>query len=548
MHEPPENIRRRVIPRWRNLHSTPKDELTFPSELSAPTALQEEFDTLLLQWRRAPNLNNANELLYAATLGFTIPEIYQAAQFVIKSPLASLGTKKLAAVHLSVFRGGVDDLLPPQVKSAKTSFQIQTLKKRVNAYPRNPLTHVDIARAYVSGGQIEKAKNHIRIAIHLAPTSRFVLRSVARFDVHRGDLERSLQALADTAAYDPWVAAAYVSVADLANKSPKRIKPIRLLLESITDPAQVTELAAALGTLELKSTGIRKARKYFQMSSIAPNENVVAQLYWLSKNYGVGFDQRLLKNSLAHEAHAQSAAVAKSWSAAIESCWRWLDDEPFSVRPAYEGGFIASEIMQDFKTAQEFAHRGLLSNPKTAGLLNNLAYALIMDSNLHDGAENLRRAKQLVEVDQRQQLIVQATEGLLSYRTGNSGGGARQYMAAILRAYKLKADSLMHIAYLHFCYEELRIGHSPPFLTPEQLENVFTKGNISKVTKTVFERLVLPMLHAHRSYGLLDVGYTPDAPLFEKALLPNRSVSDLTDEPRDNDHSLLDHVRKSRSQ
>jgi hypothetical protein len=284
----------------------------------------------------------------------------------------------------------------------------------------------------------------------------------------------------------------------------------------------VSELAAALGTLELKSAGLKKARKYFQLSSVAPNENVVAQLYWLSKNYGVAFDQELLDRGQTYEARAQSAAGTQSWPAAVESCWKWLDDEAFSIRPAYVGGFIASEMMQDFKTAQEFAHRGLLSNPKAVGLMNNLAYSLIMDANLRDGNEYLERAKQLAEHEEEQQkLVLRATEGLMSYRRGNSDEGARLYMSAILRAHELNAKSLMQLAYLHFCYEEIRIGHAPPFFSLDQLEKVFTEEKVDKTMKAVFENIVLPMVRARQMYGLVDVGYKSTAPLFEGELLSN---------------------------
>jgi tetratricopeptide (TPR) repeat protein len=456
--------------------------------------------------------------LYAATLGFEDPELYRAAQFIIESSSAPSEIKKVAASRLPQAHMSAENRPSPTT----ATFQIRTLKKKLVSYPRNPVAHVEIARAYVLSGQTEKANQHFRIAIQLAPTSRFVLRSAARFDVHRGDLERSLKTLGNMADHDPWIAAAYVSVADLSDKSLKKVKSIRGLLDKVDDPTQVSELAAALGTLELKSAGLKKARKYFQLSSVAPNENVVAQLYWLSKNYGVAFDPELLDRAQAYEARAQSAAGAQSWPAAVESCWKWLDDEAFSIRPAYEGGFIASEIMQDFKTAQEFANRGLLSNPKAIGLMNNLAYSLIMDSNLRDGDEHLQRAKQLAEHDDEQQrLVLQATEGLLSYRRGNSDEGARLYMSVISRAHELKAKFLMQLAYLHFCYEEIRIGHAPPFFSLDQIEKVFAEEKVNKTVKSVFENMVLPMVHARRKYGLVDVGYKSAAPVFEGELLSN---------------------------
>ena len=209
---------------------------------------------------------------------------------------------------------------------------------------------------------IEDSSSYTGYQVDDAIDSRFVLRSAARFDVHRGKLTQCLTSLVNVAGSDPWLAATYVSVADIANAQ-IRIKPLRELLSRTKDPAQFSELAAALGTLELKSVGFKKARKYFQLAAIAPNENVIAQLYWLSRNYGVHFDEELIKHNQTYEAQAQSSAEAESWSVAIEACWRWLDDEPFSARPAYQGRFIASEMLQDYASAQEFANRGLQANP-----------------------------------------------------------------------------------------------------------------------------------------------------------------------------------------
>jgi hypothetical protein len=45
--------------------------------------------------------------------------------------------------------------------------------------------------------------------------------------------------------------------------------------------------------------------------------------------------------------------------------------------------------------------------------------------------------------------------------------------AAILKARELKNEKLLQLAYLHFCYEELRIGHAPPFWPLIELQGFF---------------------------------------------------------------------------
>jgi hypothetical protein len=340
------------------------------------------------------------------------------------------------------------------------------------------------------------------------------LRSAARFDVHRGQRDRSIKVLEEIAPYDPWLAATFVALADLSGKSIRGIKPIRGLLERIGDPAEQSELAAALGTLELSSTGLRKARKYFQISAVAPNENVVAQLFWLSKNYGVNFDASLLDRSETFEARAHSSVEASDWNTAADACLHWLDNEPFATRPAFEGGFIASEMLGDFVLARDFAQRGLVSNPKSIGLMNNLAFSMIMDGDVVGGKEWLGRAKGLLPADdEAQKTVLQATEGLLFYREGNPSEGASNYIASVLKSRELKNEKVLQLAYLHFCYEELRIGHAPPFWSIDELQRFFEGDRANKEAKVVFKRMLLPMIIARQKYGMPDMSYAPLLPI-----------------------------------
>ncbi|MET4425683.1 hypothetical protein [Bradyrhizobium sp. RT3a] len=510
MHELPKDIRRRLIPRWRRVKDTPNEELTSAKPSVMSSEFQSEFKELKDEWLARKDVLSASELLYAAALGYEEEAVRQAAHFVIETPGVSAGLKRLAMGRLPP----VPQSSPPPVDHKQT-FEIRALKSKLVEQPRNAHAHIELARAYVSVGLNDKAKHHVRIAIELAPVNRFVLRTAARFDVHRGRVARSIKALENVAPHDPWVAATLVALADLSGTSVKRIKPIRELLDRTTNPVEKSELAAALGTLELKDAGIRKARKYFQVSAVSPNENVVAQLFWLSKNFGVNFDQKLLERSEAFEARAQSSADANDWTSAVEACFRWLENEPFAIRPAFEGGYIASEMLGDFKAALEFAHRGLASNPKDIGLMNNLAFALIMEDDLIKSKEWLDRAKHLLAGDhERERAVLQATEGLLLYRQGNVFEAAEHYTSTIKAARGLKNEKLLQIAYLHFCYEELRIGHAPPFWSSDELTKFFTGDDANKDAKVVFQRMVLPMLVARQKYGLIGAGYGAPLPIW----------------------------------
>jgi tetratricopeptide (TPR) repeat protein len=331
-------------------------------------------------------------------------------------------------------------------------------------------------------------------------------------------LKRSWNILKSAAEHDPWVAAAFVSVADLGDLEVPGIKKFRELMAASADPGQITELAAALGTLELKSGGIKKARKLFRVSARAPNENVVAQLFWLSQRYGVAFDVTLLESEKTHEARAAHAAVAESWMDAIKSCAQWFEDEPFSVRPAQKGSFLACEMLRDYKLGQNFSNRGLRANPKDITLLNNLVFALIMDDKLSEAASHLERAKRLV-VDDRDKLFLTATEGLLHYRQGRIADGVRHYMHVLGEALSMKSRYLIQLAYLHFCYEEVRIGHTPPLgISDEQIRKEFDNAKDVSI-REIYNQTLLPLLEARRKYGLQEKGYRLGEDIFENPAL-----------------------------
>ena len=146
--------------------------------------------------------------------------------------------------------------------------------------------------------------------------------------------------------------------------------------------------------------------------------------------------------------------------------------------------------------------------------MNNLAFALIMCGDSVVAREWIGRAKSLLSgVDDQQKAILQATEGLLLYRDGNPEEGARHYIATILKARELKNEKLLQLAYLHFCYEELRIGHATPFWSTEELKKFFESDDVSKDAKAVFKRMLLPMLIAREKYGLIDAGFGTPLPI-----------------------------------
>src|SRR4029079_9832900 len=141
-------------------------------------------------------------------------------------------------------------------------------------------------------------------------------------------------------AADPWVQASRISLHDLAGRPIKDVRRVRQILEKDLHPKHISELAGALATLDYKNGSVARAKRLFKLGSVEPSENMVAQLQCAHKQQLTGPREDLLAGSLAYEARASAAASKKMWAEAVHQCRLWLDDEPFSVRPANTGSFI----------------------------------------------------------------------------------------------------------------------------------------------------------------------------------------------------------------
>src|SRR6185437_1032011 len=98
-----------------------------------------------------------------------------------------------------------------------------------------------------------------------------------------------------------------------------------------------------------------RARKHVRQSLTAPTENALSQAFWIRDELAVNvqIENSMLTLKGAFEARVRSALEGKRWSTAIANCRRWLGDEPFSIRAATEGSYIASSLLWSSETSLE---------------------------------------------------------------------------------------------------------------------------------------------------------------------------------------------------
>lgn len=316
---------------------------------------------------------------------------------------------------------------------------------------------VELARSYTIAGSNEKARKAILAALQLAPQNRFVLRSAARFFLHIGEADRahSLLSHAPTIRLDPWILASEIAISDSLGKASKYFKVGRATLEGDLAPSEITELAAALGSLEAESGNHRIARKFLRRSLERPNENSVAQIRWLNRSVlHDPVDMPKVNPPLLHEANAKTSFYRGEFEQAKIEALNWLEDQPFSSAPAALSSYILADVFLDFEGGKEVAERGLVANQDDTTLLNNLAVCL-MELGEMERAESIVNRLTTAERASGLETIYQATRGILAFRKGDLEHGRKLYREAIAAAIKAGDRPLAARAKFHLAIEEL---------------------------------------------------------------------------------------------
>lgn len=459
---------RKVIPRWRNSRVTAvTGELDTSTSKCQPHVLpQTSFVKKLRDWESKPSVGLAGEVVSAALVLRKEQDARGAAEFLIQEGSRATATLKRLAQRVL----GPDYQSPqaPRPSSGHSDRDweeqevrqhVHNLKTELQESPRNSLRWVDLSRLYAMLGQPHQAKRAMEIALKLSPENRFVLRSATRLFVHLHEPDRGHDILRSNARtrVDPWLLSAELSAASIAGRVSRHTRSAWRLIEFAgLPPLQITELASALATLHLEGGDTKAARKLFRQSLDDPTENSVAQADWAARRIGgVEVDPQLVRSRRSYEAQAWKSYQAAHWKEAVRSCELWLGDEPFSSRPAQMGSYLAAVALEDFERAEQLAALGLLANPEDEMLLNNLAVFLANRGFVGKGWEAFRKINR-PHVDVHMRTTLLATEGLLTFRSGDVEKGRAFYLEAISTAEP--KSRLRALAALHLAREEVNAG------------------------------------------------------------------------------------------
>jgi tetratricopeptide (TPR) repeat protein len=454
---------RRVIPRWRDSKTTLLTGELISTFRPLPQKISgiDLFPEKLHLWRTQGGIENAAEVVSAAVSQEFYNEAIDAAEYILGEGTKTTQTV-LSIAKQVLIKSGKEvretlDLSQSYIGDREKLYKrIHDIRKLLNDYPRNALMWADLSLAYVALGQLQQSRDGMVRAIILAPNNRFILRSATRLFVHldEPDTAHNLLFSNEVTKFDPWLIAAEIATASVAEINPRLVRQGKDILERKKFAHyHIAELASALATLELNSGSFRNARKLFQLSLIEPTENTVAQSVWVKKDIPtLETNVALGKTPRIYEAQALDALFNLNWSKAMEASQLWLADEAFSSRPAELGSYAASLGLENYTKAEYFARIGLIANPNDLTLLNNLAFALANQDKLSEALAIIQNApKQFGNPSEEVALI--ATEGLIDIRKGEVEKGRTFYMNAISLARKAGRIELYALALINFARE-----------------------------------------------------------------------------------------------
>ena len=459
--------RRQVVPRWwpyRVAASLGELDAVSPiREAGSPRLDPSEIEQLLQDWHHNQNPFHAATLIDAALMSGQLSIAADAADWVLQNGGVSDVSLELAREVLTPSQPQFEAISAPAPQ--KRWKRIAAYRHNLRSSPRDSLLWVDLAREYSALGQIEPARRALRIAMGLSPDNRFVLRSASRFHLHAHDPEQAHALLLSSPATprDPWLLSAEIVAAQAHGKKSRLIKRSqRLLAADKFHPRHTSELASALGTLELKTGRRKTARNLIEQALVDPTENAVAQAAWVARHVpSFEVPDSSLATPRAYEAVAWEAMAEENFDLAVRSSHEWFGDEPFATRPALFGSWVAAIAQGDFTTALEFAEAALVANPGDPRLIVQQLYCLASDGRteeaerlipvLEDAAKRGDGDRSPEEWD----VLLHADKGLIAFRKGFTEQGRTHYEQALAIANNKGLSESAGMVYINYMREEL---------------------------------------------------------------------------------------------
>ncbi len=438
-----------------------------PNERPRNQAAYSELHKIVAAWEEHRGIGHAAELISAAITYNRYEVAEDAARYALSQRRQV--TNSIVRLAGRILGTRTHEVIPQETSIVEQTRSeavkaIQEGRRLVHAFPANPMAFVEIARGHTVLGQGLKAERAMGQALRLAPQHRPVLRAASRLYQLRKDPLRGLLLLRrqSVTKSDPWLVAAELAMAKAAEQSPKFVRLGRELLESgHFHPFHVSELAAALATLELENGRDRRARQLFRVSLEEPTQNSVAQATWAERqqNSLTVFDenQSVTDKYPTSEAWFFANMYEQNWKESIKAVQEWLYSEPFSTRPVLFGSQVATIAVGNHHLSKQLVETGLRADPNDRRLLFQATYVYGSAGDVENAEKYLNKLRLLV-LSRKEQIVLTANEGLIAYRQHRVEEARAKYLEATLAASKIRTEPSFALnALVHFAREEKNI-------------------------------------------------------------------------------------------
>lgn len=425
---------RRVVPRWRSswitaMTAEARSRMSAPNSAEARQSIAREVDSKVREFQVVQSVPVAAELMFLANSTGNDGAARQAAKLIIENQ-GSIGSRQIVRTAASV----LEDSSPERVEVASRDF-VKQARSKLSIDFENPVLLMDTARELAAMRHDKAALRYVRAAVALAPTSRFVLRAAVRYYLHIGEHEiaHDLLQRSPLIGGDPWVQASEIAVATVRGRtSVLAKKTIRALSDAKKIGVDMTELASAVGTVELLSGSEKKAKALFKHALSHPNDNSLAQAEWATSKLKLMIDEHVLQTPMSFEANSHNAYRRLNIDEAIRYAELWARDEPYASRPLDAQCFLLclDGRYGEALIAAKAAHQ--LDGDELGPALN-LLFTKIQAGDLDDAWEDLQRIGRRSDLKPHAHHFL-ANAGALAYAVGDFELARNLYHRAIRAA------------------------------------------------------------------------------------------------------------------
>ena len=426
---------RRVVPRWRPswvTATTAEARSTSPPKERTGEAKNRddlEVSRKIQEFQVVQSVPVAAELMFLASATGNAAAAMQAAELILANQ-EQIGAKQLVRSAKQVLRASESD----RVESASKDF-VKHARTLLGIDYRNPVLLMDTARELTASRHERTALRYVRAAVAMAPNSRFVIRAAARYYLHVGEheLAHDLLRRCPLLGSDPWIQASEIAIATVRGKTSNLVRQtIRHLGDAKQVGAQLTELASAVGTVELLSGSHKRAKVLFKHALSSPNDNSLAQAEWAATKLGLVVDPQALMTPMSYEANSHNAYRRLEIGEAIDHAVKWAKDEPFASRPMDAQCYLLS-LEGRYDEALDAARVSHALDGDEIGPSLNLLFAQIQAGDLDEAMEAFLRLGRHPDI-RSHATHYYANGGALAYALGYVEEAREFYQRAIRSA------------------------------------------------------------------------------------------------------------------